>query len=178
MDTGISEPALDGSADDVAVEMATLSRSSSKSVDTDGHASCRKLIQVIYSEFDNSQYFEFDLKMTKLREGSAAACPGCVLFLDAIDTSSDGHLLGGCIDGINVWLGSWNVLGCYEIYISLYYLPNTALLPQSSPGGERDLHSAPGVDIVTEEASLPLLKIQLEMFLLQGMWNLSLHSVV
>jgi hypothetical protein len=126
MDTGISEPALDGSADDVAVEMATLSRSSSKSVDTDGHASCRKLIQVIYSEFDNSQYFEFDLKMTKLREGSAAACPGCVLFLDAIDTYSDGHLLGGLYrwDQCMAW-----VMECSRLLRDLYQL---VLLAQHS----------------------------------------------
>jgi hypothetical protein len=148
-----------------------------ESADTDGHAICRQLIQAIYSKFDDSQYFGVGLNMTELREGSAAACLGCVLFLDAIDTYSDELLLENCIKRINVSLSSWRIKHFYEVKMTLYYSPDKALHPVSSPSREQDIRCVPSVDVVVEEPSSQLLEVRLELFLLRGMLSFPFHSV-
>jgi hypothetical protein len=175
MDTGVPEPALDGSADDVAAEMPTLSRSSREFADMDGHAKCRELKQILKSELCEAFHdLEIDTDMTKLRDGSAAACQGCIMLLDAVSTYCDGHLLEKRIENINLWYYSTNPY-C-KIEITLHYLPDKAFYMMSSLYQEKDVES--DSKAVMGEATSPLLEVQLELFLLRGMLSLSSHSVV
>jgi hypothetical protein len=126
----------------------------------------REFIQLLYSESDDFLQLDFDTDIPKVRDGSAAACQGCVLLLDAIDTYSDGHLSEDCIEKVSVCYYERSNPHCWRCWIILYCVPDTAVLPLSSPLREEDVHCMPRAASLKVEAPSSVPEIELELFLL------------
>jgi hypothetical protein len=168
MDPEVLEPPSIGSAGDAAAGVATTLPLSSEVVDAADHGDCKDFIRHIHSEpFGTHQMMKLDTSMPKLRDGSVAACQGCALLLDAIDTYSHGCQSKEGIEKITVSVSvldfsrSRSGVPGHQLEITLHYSPNKTFHSASSPSREKDMDD-----------------VQLELFLLPGMLNVSFHSVV